>query len=62
MKNRKYGLSEKKSAETKAKKYRNKELLFREYSLENVSLNFIINQAVVPRGSFNSYFDSKDFK
>lgn len=56
----KNGLREKKSAETKEKIYRSAELLFREYGLENVSLNSIISHAGVSKGSFYSHFDSKD--
>jgi len=58
--NRKYGLREKKSAETKEKIYRSAELLFRDYGLDNVSLNSIISHAGVSKGSFYSHFDSKD--
>ncbi len=54
------GIREKKSAETKEKIYRSAELLFREYGLENVSLNSIISHAGVSKGSFYSHFDSKD--
>ena len=60
MDNRKYGLREKKSAETKEKIYRSAELLFRDYGLDNVSLNSIISHAGVSKGSFYSHFDSKD--
>lgn len=56
----KNGLREKKSAETKEKIYRSAKLLFREYGLENVSLNSIISHAGVSKGSFYSHYDSKD--
>jgi len=56
----KTGLREKKSAETKDKIYKSAALLFREYGLENVSLNSIISHAGVSKGSFYSHFDSKD--
>jgi len=58
--NRKYGIREIKSAETKEKIYRSAELLFRDYGLDNVSLNSIISHAGVSKGSFYSHFDSKD--
>ena len=60
MDNKKYGRREKKSAETKEKIYRSAELLFREYGLDNVSLNSIISHAGVSKGSFYSHYDSKD--
>ena len=60
MDNKKYGLREKKSAETKEKIYKSAELLFREHGLENVSLNSIISHAGVSKGSFYSHYDSKD--
>jgi len=43
LENKKVGLREKKSAETKERIYKSAELLFRENGLENVSLNSIIS-------------------
>lgn len=60
LKNKKARIREKKTAETKEKIYRSAELLFREYGLENVSLNSIISHAGVSKGSFYSHYDSKD--
>lgn len=60
MESKKVGKREIKAAETKEKIYRSAELLFREYGLENVSLNFIIGHAGVLKGSFYSHYDSKD--
>lgn len=60
MENRKTGIREKKSADTKEKIRRSAELLFREYGLDNVSLNSVVSHAGVSKGSFYSHFDSKD--
>jgi len=54
------GKREKRSVETKEKIYRSAKLLYREYGLENVSLNSIISHAGVSKGSFYSHYDSKD--
>jgi AcrR family transcriptional regulator len=60
LENIKTGLRKRKSAETKEKIFRSAALLYREYGLDNVSLNSIISYAGVSKGSFYSHYDSKD--
>jgi len=60
LQNKKVASNKKKSAETKAKIIKSAEVLFKEYGFENTSVDSIMKNAGLSKGTFYVHFHSKD--